>query len=61
MGAGRLKIQGKWYRATVFKIVDKEAGVPKTLTLIREDEKVSIQGGEEFMTAFAPESMVQPH
>jgi hypothetical protein len=48
------------YKLTILRIleVDKD-GVPKLLSLVREDDTVHLQKGDSFMTAYVPARMVR--
>lgn len=55
-----IDIKGRRYKLTLFLINTRNsAGFPKLLTRIEETTIVSLAGGEEFMTAYVPEEMVE--
>lgn len=57
----RLSIGGECYVPVVLLIHTKHPdGSPALMTSIPEDRKIDLAGGEEFMVAFAPRSMVKP-
>lgn len=57
IGPGQKK--GK-FKYTVFLVESRENGVPCKLRMIREDEKVEVEEGMEFMTGYVPEHMARP-
>lgn len=56
VGAGRVKIR---HRHVAMRVLSKRDGVPLMLQLMRDDEVVDIQGGEEFVTAYLQERVLR--
>lgn len=55
---GRLQIGDEVYVATVLKVTGKDPdGSPRVFELLREDESVSLAGGEQFFVVYALASM----
>lgn len=49
----------KSYVMTIFRIISKyDDGTPKECDMVRPQDKVILEGNEEFMTAFIPLEMV---
>lgn len=55
----RISVNGEIYHASVF-LVDTELlnGTPRICTLIPDDKPIELFGGEKFMIAYVPESML---
>jgi hypothetical protein len=57
----RLSLGGESYVPIVLLIHTKNPdGSPALMTSIPDDHKIDLAGGEEFMIAYAPRSMVKP-
>ncbi len=55
-----VKAGGKWYRLVVGLIHTKNKdGSPKLVTLVHDDETISLAGDEEFVTLYIPKEMVK--
>lgn len=55
----RRNIKGKAYRLALFLVTSRKAdGTPNECRRINDDEKVHLEGGEEFFTAFVPDEVL---
>jgi len=46
---------GEKFISTVLQVIEKdELGRPKTFRLLRDDETVNLEGGEQFFVVYAP-------
>ncbi len=53
-------ICGEKHAATVLQVVESdEDGTPRVLRLLRDDERVNLQGGEQFWVVYAPAAMTK--
>jgi hypothetical protein len=52
-------IRGKIYVPCVLKVVEKDSAGPRLFSLVRQDESVKLEGGEDFWIVWAPEEMMQ--
>ena len=51
---GAIIVGGERWGATVLQVVDRDPdGSPRTLRLLRDDESVKVEGGEEFFVVYA--------
>jgi len=57
VGEGKQKLR---YKQVVFQILQKNPnGTPLTCRLIQDKQTVHLEGGEEFMTAYIPQIMLE--
>lgn len=47
------------FKYVVFKVEERQDGLPRKLTLILDDETVHIEEGMEFMTGYIPKHMLE--
>ena len=55
----QIRVLDETYKATVFLIHSKVDGVPKLLSLLRDDQTIDLAGGEEFLIAYVPAHMLE--
>lgn len=52
-------IRGKNYRPTIFKVLTSDGEGPRTFELVRDDEVVHLEGGEQFWIVYALEDVLR--
>lgn len=55
----QIRVAEETYKATVLLIHSKVEGVPKLLSLLRDDQTIDLAGGEEFLIAYVPAHMLE--
>lgn len=51
----RVRINNEWHKAVVLHVLESENGRPTKCRVMLDDDKVKLQGGEQFLIAYVLE------
>jgi len=59
MAKTNVLINGEMYKAVVMKVTKAEDGRPRVLHALYDEESTKLEGGEEFIVAYLPKTVLK--